>query len=75
VSDPPGRPSNRHDVPSAGCLLQRYHAWAKRRPSRRWETDAVLIAAIRAVHATSRGIYGAPRIHAELMAKGQHIGR
>jgi putative transposase len=47
----------------------------KRRPSRRSETDAVLIAAIRAVHATSRGIYGAPRIHAELMAKGQHIDR
>ncbi len=27
------------------------------------------------MHATSRGTYGAPRIHAELAAKGKHIGR
>jgi putative transposase len=52
-----------------------YHAWVKRRPSRRSETDAALIAAIRAAHETSRGAYGAPRIHAELAAKGTRIGR
>ena len=58
-----------------GVSSSGYHAWAKRRPSRRAETDAVLIAAIRAAYTASRGIYGAPRVHAELAAKGQHIGR
>jgi putative transposase len=47
----------------------------KRLPSRRAETDAALIAAIRAAHAASRGTYGVPRIHAELAAKGTRIGR
>ncbi len=34
-----------------------------------------LTAEIRAAHATSRGIYGAPRVHAELAAKGVRVGR
>ena len=52
-----------------------YYAWIKRRPSRRAVTDAVLIGEIRAAHAASRGTYGAPRIHAELTAKGMRVGR
>jgi putative transposase len=52
-----------------------YHAWVKRGPSQRSETDAVLIAEIRAAHAGSRGTYGAPRIHAELAAKDIGVGR
>src|SRR5256884_9414865 len=47
----------------------------KRRPSRRAATDAALIGEIRAAHAASRGTYGAPRIHAELTAKGMRGGR
>jgi putative transposase len=58
-----------------GVSSSGYHAWAKRRPSQRSETDAALTAEISTVHATSRGTYGAPRIHAELAAKGKHIGR
>ena len=52
-----------------------YYAWRKRQPSQRSETDAALIAEIQVAHAGSRGTYGAPRIHAELAAKGTYIGR
>jgi putative transposase len=58
-----------------GVSSSGYHAWAKRRPSRRSQTDAALLAKIRAAHAASRGTYGAPRIHAELAAKGTRISR
>ena len=57
-----------------GVSSSGYHAWVKRRPSQRAETDAVLIAAIRVAHAASRGTYGAPRVHAELVAKGIRVG-
>ena len=58
-----------------GVSSSGYHAWVKRRPSRRSQTDAALITEIRAAHAASRGTYGAPRIDAELTAKGTRIGR
>ena len=58
-----------------GVSSSGYHAWAKRQPSRRAETDAALTADICAAHAASRGTYGAPRIHAELVANGIRIGR
>jgi putative transposase len=46
-----------------------YYAWRRRSPSRRAQRDAELLDQIRAVHAKSRGIYGAPRVHAELRRK------
>src|SRR5215469_18160933 len=58
-----------------GVSSSGYYAWMKRRPSRRAEMDAALISEIRAAHAASRGTYGAPRIHAELTAKGMRVGR
>src|SRR5512135_1688814 len=58
-----------------GVSSSGYHAWVKRCPSRRSETDAALTAEIRAAHTASRGTYGALRIHAELTANGKHIGR
>src|SRR5690242_13989951 len=58
-----------------GVSSSGYYAWMKRRPSRRAEADAALIGEIRAAHAASRGTYGAPRIHAELTAKGMRVGR
>ena len=43
-----------------------YYSWAKRPPSvRAWE-DLELTGLIRSIHADNRGVYGAPRIHAEL---------
>jgi len=58
-----------------GVSSSGYYAWMKRRPSRRAEADSALLAEIHAAHATSHGTYGAPRIHAELTAKGIRIGR
>ena len=58
-----------------GVSSSGYYAWRKRQPSPRSETDVALIAEIQVAHAGSRGTYGAPRIHAELAAKGTYIGR
>ena len=52
-----------------------YYAWTKRQPSRRGQSDTALAAEIHAAHTASRGTYGAPRIHAELAAKGVYVGR
>ena len=58
-----------------GVSSSGYHAWVKRQPSGRSETDAASTADIRTAHAASRGTYGAPRIHAELAPKGARVGR
>ncbi len=57
------------DVPSVGRFPSGYYAWLHRDPSRRAQRDAELIERIRALHTKSRGIYGAPRVHAELRRK------
>ncbi len=57
-------------VSTSGC-----YAWRRRRPSTRVQADADLTARVRAVHAHSRGTYGAPRIHAELSAAGAAVSR
>jgi len=43
-----------------------FHNWERRAPSDRALTDAWLTAKIKQIHEQSRGVYGAPRIHAEL---------
>jgi putative transposase len=58
-----------------GVSSSGYYAWSKRSLSRRAKDDAVLIERIRAIHAASKGTYGAPRIHAELQANGIHVGK
>jgi putative transposase len=52
-----------------------FWAWATRSPSARDQADADLLGQIRAIHAASRGTYGAPRVHAELAAAAIHVGR
>ena len=52
-----------------------YYAWRDRLPSQRSESDQALLAQIQSIHATSRGVYGAPRIHAVLLERGIRTSR
>jgi len=58
-----------------GVSTSGYYAWRGRAPSARATSDAVLLERIRSIHAKSRGTYGVPRVHAELAAEGEHVGR
>lgn len=51
-----------------------YYAWVKRVPSSREQDNQQLEQTIRQVWQRYRGIYGAPRIHAELQAAGLRVG-
>ena len=50
-----------------GVTRSGFYAWRSRPPSRRAISDAQLSVTIRQIHTTSRGTYGVPRIHAELL--------
>ena len=52
-----------------------FHAWRIREPSERSKADAVLLDRMRAIHEGSRGTYGAPRVHAELIDEGVRVGK
>jgi putative transposase len=52
-----------------------YYAWRSRALSARARADAELLSKIRRIHAGSRETYGAPRVHAELLAEGVSVGR
>jgi putative transposase len=53
-----------------------YHAWVSRSPSPRAVQDVRLTARIRELHALRRGVYGSPRIWADLVIDdGEKIGR
>jgi transposase InsO family protein len=51
-----------------------YYAWRARGESRRKREDCRLKVEIRAVYQASRNTYGAPRVHAELLARGFSAG-
>ncbi len=51
---------------SLGVSPSGYYAWLERPASSRSVADTTLTATLQAIHATSRGTYGAPRVHAEL---------
>ena len=57
-----------------GVSTSGYYAWLKREPSERALSDRELTAKIRASHARSRGTYGAPRVHMDLVADGIQVG-
>jgi putative transposase len=59
-----------------GVSRSGYYEWAANVPSERARVDAELIERIVAIHGAHRGVYGAPRIHAELrMTHGVRVGR
>jgi hypothetical protein len=59
-----------------GVSRSGYYEWLGRAPSARAVADERLSSTITAVHAASRGTYGAPRVHAELrLGLGLACGR
>jgi putative transposase len=52
-----------------------YHAWTKRKVSKRAQEDQVLAEQIGHIFQANRGVYGSPRIHAELQEQGRRCGR
>jgi putative transposase len=58
-----------------GVSTAGYYAWRDRPPSQHAQADAALLKRLRTVHASSRHIYGAPRVHAQLRAEGARHGR
>jgi putative transposase len=59
-----------------GVSRSGFHAWQARKPSKRALEDARLTVRIAEIHQRFRGVYGSPRIHAELvLADGERLGR
>jgi putative transposase len=59
-----------------GVSRSGFHAWQARKPSGRALEDARLTVRIAEIHTQFRGVYGSPRIHAELvLADGERVGR
>ncbi len=58
-----------------GVSTSGYYAWHGRAPSAHAESDTALFERIREIHRTSRGTYGAPRIHAELADQDHTVSR
>jgi putative transposase len=58
-----------------GVSTSGYYSWRRRKPSARSRSDAELTAKIRCYYDASDGIYGAPKVHADLVAEGIRVGR
>lgn len=58
-----------------GVSTSGFYAWLGRGPSKRDLRDAELLKEIKEVHKWSRGTYGAPRMHAELVDREIEAGR
>ncbi len=52
-----------------------YYAWRTRPESSRTQSDRTLMAEVRRVHEASKGVYGSPRIHAELVSSGVRVAQ
>jgi putative transposase len=58
-----------------GVSTSGYYAWKKRPAPRRASDDQLLAAEIAGAHQRSRGVYGSPRVHRELQARGVRVGK
>jgi putative transposase len=58
-----------------GVSTAGYYAWRDRPPSAHRQADTALLTRVRTIHATSRHLYGAPRVHAQLRTDGARHGR
>lgn len=58
-----------------GVSRSGFYAWRDRKPSRRAKQDVALTETIKAHHEASKGTYGSPRIHADLLDDGIKVGR
>lgn len=58
-----------------GVAESGYYAWRKAQPSRRQQADERLKDEIRSIYEQHRGLYGSPRIHATLKARGWRCAR
>lgn len=56
-----------------GVSKSGYYASLHRPPSERRKRRAELAGKIRAVHAENRGVYGSPRVHRALLARGETV--
>ena len=52
-----------------------YYTWCKRSPSQHSREDARLAEQVKTAFQANRGVYGSPRVHAELQAQGITCGR
>ena len=59
-----------------GLTRQGFYAWKRRQPSARELADRKLAGRIREIYAKSEQVYGAPRIHSELiLGDGIRVGK
>ena len=58
-----------------GVAVSGYYGWQKRQMSMRQQQDQQLLSAIRRIYQQHRGLYGSPRIHAELKKEGWQCSR
>jgi putative transposase len=61
--------------PILGVSRSGYYAWRDRPRTPRDSADARLAIEVKVAHERSRGIYGSPRVHRELKAKGHRVGK
>jgi putative transposase len=58
-----------------GVSASGYYAWLGRSESARLQRDRELLEKVRQIHKATKGVYGSPRVHAELVAEGIDVGR
>ena len=58
-----------------GVARSGFYAWKKRPKPARAKSDAQLAVKVAAAHQRSRRTYGSPRVHRELRAQGERVGK